>query len=388
MGSACSPVFDDSNLPDEPVLEPATLESIAITPGSPTIKRVLAPTQQLTAIATYSDSSTVDVTTEVSWSSSDATIAAVDEDGVATAATAPGTATISATLDGVTGMTTLTANDPTLVVTSISAGRFDFFSMFADGNVAPKKSIVGPSLGLPGSFGVTIFDNELYVAELNTSGINVYPLDAVGDTPPTRRIAGPATKMVAPYGIIVTKNEIYVCGSFGSILVFPRLGNGNVAPIREISGGTTQLSSYHYQIYLRGNELFVPAVSKNAINVYPADATGDVAPTRQITGAMTGLTNPESIVIKDDELFVAGPNYVRVFPVDAVGDVAPKRMFTTTVGLPGNLVIVGNELVMPTYTPGNSVITYPITATGTPTPLRTLTGAMTNIVNPLGITIY
>ena len=388
MGAACSPVFDDTNLPDEPPLEGATVESIAITPGTPTVKRVLAPKKQLTAVATFSDSSTMDVTEKVSWSSSDSTIAAVSDKGEVSAVTAAGTTTITATLDGVSGTATLTAEDATLVVTSLSAGRFDFFSVYADGNVAPKKSIVGPSVGIPSGFGVQVVDNELYVAEYSGQGISVYSVDASGDTPPLRRIGGPLTKISLPYGIAVTKDEIYVCGAQSNILVFPRFANGNVAPIREIAGASTLLNGYQYQIYLHNNELFVATGNGNSVNVYPADATGDVAPIRRLVGGMTGFNNAESVVIKDNEMFVASTNRVAVFPVDATATSLRRARSRRTSASPPRCCSSATSSSIPTYSPGNAVVTHPVNATGTPTPLRNLVGAMTNITSPLGIWIY
>ena len=75
-------------------------------------------TQQFTATGLYTDASTQDLTTEVTWDSSDDEIATVsnadDSKGLATAV-GLGTATVSATSGGVTGVTTLTVTDATLV---------------------------------------------------------------------------------------------------------------------------------------------------------------------------------------------------------------------------------------------------------------------------------
>ncbi len=94
----------------------ATLVSIEVTPATPSV--VDGFTQQFTATGTYSDNSTQDLTTEVTWASSDSLVAtvsnAVGSNGLATAASVGGT-TVSATSDGVTGDTTLTVTDATLV---------------------------------------------------------------------------------------------------------------------------------------------------------------------------------------------------------------------------------------------------------------------------------
>jgi hypothetical protein len=83
---------------------PAVLLSIAVGPDKPTI--VKGKTQQFTATGTFSDASTEDLTTQVTWASSTASVATIDATGLATGVT-PGTSTISATLDGITGSTSL-----------------------------------------------------------------------------------------------------------------------------------------------------------------------------------------------------------------------------------------------------------------------------------------
>ncbi len=81
----------------------ASLTSIAVTPANPSI--VKGATQQFTALGTFSDASTADLTSSVTWVSSNqgmATISnAVGSHGVATAVVA-GTTTITATQGGVT----------------------------------------------------------------------------------------------------------------------------------------------------------------------------------------------------------------------------------------------------------------------------------------------
>jgi len=84
---------------------PATLLSIAVTPGNPSI--VNGTAVQLTATGTYSDSSTRDLTTQVVWSSSDSTKATVSPTGLVTAV-ATGSTTLTATSGNISGSTQAT----------------------------------------------------------------------------------------------------------------------------------------------------------------------------------------------------------------------------------------------------------------------------------------
>jgi hypothetical protein len=83
----------------------ATLTSIAISPNNGIISA--GGSEQFTATGTFSDSSTLALNGQVSWSSSNIGVAVISDFGLANAA-GTGTTNITATLNGVTGTTTLT----------------------------------------------------------------------------------------------------------------------------------------------------------------------------------------------------------------------------------------------------------------------------------------
>ncbi|HXY73700.1 MAG TPA: Ig-like domain-containing protein, partial [Dehalococcoidales bacterium] len=74
------------------------ISSIAISPLSANIKE--GTTQQFTAIGTYNDGSTADITKQVTWISSDTSIASISNIGLATGV-ALGSTHITASLSGV-----------------------------------------------------------------------------------------------------------------------------------------------------------------------------------------------------------------------------------------------------------------------------------------------
>ena len=77
------------------------LASIAVTPTNPTLQQVGA-TLQFTATGTYSDGTTQDLTSQVTWASTSPALATViANSGLVTAGVGIGTSTISATLGGV-----------------------------------------------------------------------------------------------------------------------------------------------------------------------------------------------------------------------------------------------------------------------------------------------
>jgi hypothetical protein len=99
----------------------ATLTSIAVTPAGPSVP--FGSKQQFVATGTYSDSTTQDLTTQVTWASSATAVATISNtagsQGLATTAS-PGASTISATLATVTGSTTLNVTAAALASISVS----------------------------------------------------------------------------------------------------------------------------------------------------------------------------------------------------------------------------------------------------------------------------
>ena len=102
-------------------VNPVVLVSITVTPTNPSIVR--GTNQQFTANGTYSDNSTQDLTTEVTWNSANASVATISNmagsNGLAASAAA-GTTTISATSGSISGSAVLTVKTATLVTLAIS----------------------------------------------------------------------------------------------------------------------------------------------------------------------------------------------------------------------------------------------------------------------------
>lgn len=105
----------------------AVLGSIAVTPANQSI--ALGQTQPFTAIGTFSDNTTLDITTSVTWKSSDTGIAAISNSigtkGLATAV-AVGTTTVTADFSGITSnVATLAVTPAKLVSITVSPASAD-----------------------------------------------------------------------------------------------------------------------------------------------------------------------------------------------------------------------------------------------------------------------
>ena len=103
-----------SNVPSNPT---PTLKAITVSPTN--VSGIIGTTQQFSAIGTYSDATTSNLTDTVTWSSSDASIANISSGGLAGLQTA-GTTKITAALGTISGSTTLTVVLKSLISIDIS----------------------------------------------------------------------------------------------------------------------------------------------------------------------------------------------------------------------------------------------------------------------------
>jgi uncharacterized protein YjdB len=98
------------------ITSPALL-SIAVSPNAPSV--AAGNTQQFTATGTYTDGSTMDLTSQVSWASGTTTVASINATGLAMTLTA-GTAQITATSGSVVGSANLTVTAAVLVSIAVA----------------------------------------------------------------------------------------------------------------------------------------------------------------------------------------------------------------------------------------------------------------------------
>ncbi|HEV8076620.1 MAG TPA: Ig-like domain-containing protein, partial [Candidatus Acidoferrum sp.] len=261
----------------------ATLQSIAVTPASPSIG--IGNTLQLTATGTYSDNSTKNITGSVTWASSNALFATIDMTSGLATGVAVGTTQITATLgsvvspddpltvavassnasdvvthhyDAMRGGTN--AHETTLTPSNVNSTTFGKVAEFAvdgqiDGQILYLNQVTIPGAGNK---------NVLYFATENDS---VYAVDAdsisgtaatvlwktrtlpTGDVPLTPSDAG--CGYINPVGIMSTpvidrsRNAIYVVASSknSSGNVAHRLHALNLTTGAELFGGPTTITA-------------------------------------------------------------------------------------------------------------------------------------------------
>jgi uncharacterized protein YjdB len=144
----------------------ANLVSISIAPAGFSIP--VNTSQQFTATGTYSDGSSADLTSLVTWSSSTSATATVDVSGMVNAVAA-GSTNISAVFAGVSQSTTLTVTAPTIVSIAVTPVGQTLGIGISEQYVATATYSDGSSSDL--SSGVTWTSSSTSVATVNGSGV-------------------------------------------------------------------------------------------------------------------------------------------------------------------------------------------------------------------------
>jgi DNA-binding beta-propeller fold protein YncE len=210
------------------------------------------------------------------------------------------------------------------------AGTITVYDVNATGDVEPKRTLQ-LSLANPASVAIDVVHDELIVTSYNLSdSIAVFERTATAGAPPKRLIQGPHTTLSLPQGVVLdlVHDEILVANSgfstpnAGAVLAFRRTDTGDVAPLRTLEGGATQLCNPIGLALDETNDEVVVANSDFAsgscvesVTAYPRSASGDTPPTRMLAGSLTAMRNPIGVAMIASD--VALPTVkVRVKPAD------------------------------------------------------------------------
>jgi len=147
------------------VVTPAVVASIKIAPADSSMG--VGGTQQFTATGVFSDSTTQDLTNQVTWLSSNANVGLVNSAGMANAI-AQGTTTIGAAYGDVTGSTSWTVTPATLASISIQPDSPVLAVHSKQGFVATGKFTDGSTAVLAG---ISWSSSKPKIASINGSGL-------------------------------------------------------------------------------------------------------------------------------------------------------------------------------------------------------------------------
>ena len=188
------------------------LVTIAVTPVDDSIAKGL--TLQYTAVGTYTDASTKDITDLVTWTSSDAGIAAISNTAGSegfTIAQNMGTVVITATSDAISGSTNLTVTAPELVSIAVSP---------IDDSIAKGLTLQYAAIGTYTDASILDITDSVTWASTNTDVASIS--NAAGSEGLVTAQAIGATKITATSGAISdTTNLTVTVPALVSIVVTP-----------------------------------------------------------------------------------------------------------------------------------------------------------------------
>ena len=272
------------------------------------------------------------------------------------------------------------------------------YASLANGNVAPVRSIVGPSTGLHTPEGIVLdASGVLYVANNSSDTITEYAPGAGGDVAPIRTIGGPNSGVSQPGGLALDSvGNLYVADFNGNswITVYAPGANGDAAPIRTIQGSQTGLSIPAALAVDASDTLYVANsfIQVNSITVYAAGANGNAAPIRTIAGPNTGLNQPVGVALDSaGTVYVAnfnGATAITEYAAGADGNVAPTRKISgdkTTLFQPGNITVDASGVL---WVPGSlEVAEFSFGSNGNMAPIRVIAGSQTGQNVPAGVAV-
>jgi hypothetical protein len=317
------------------------------------------------------------------------------------------------------GATAVRAADE-IFVSNYSTNAVTVYDRTANGDVPPIRTIQS-GLNAPHNFDADFVHSELFVPnnqyDFQGAAIEVYDLDASfpGSDTPKRTIAGALTLLNRPAGVAVdtVNNELFVANDVSgasTITVYDLAANGNVSPLRTLSGASTGIEGpVGIAVDTVNDELYVVnyrTANGGSVEVFSRTASGNTGPLRTLQGTGTLLQDPQGMVLDlaHDEFYVANSKFstavggdILVFARTASGNTAPTRSITgPTTGLcnPGGAFLdtTHDELAVANSHFGSaacvqSVTVYARTASGDAAPLRTIAGGTTAMGNPTAVVV-
>lgn len=286
-----------------------SLSSITVTPANVSITK--NGTKQFTATGNYSDGTSKDITTEVTWTSGTTSIATINTGGLATGVNA-GVSVITASINSITGKTNLTVTSAGATTDVYVAGEYKFL------NIGPMIAAVWKNnnkrfdltSGVTDGRARSVFVNKgiVYVVGKSDSSAMLWKIDGETVTPILLPV-DPSASNSEGLSIYISDNIIYVAGNYY------RGGAEPVATLWTINGEVIT-SSY----LTDGND---PSIYSKASSIYVSNGIVYIAGRYDdydsgVHGAVvwknTSMSIPiadatfKSIYVSNDVVYVAGYN--------------------------------------------------------------------------------
>jgi hypothetical protein len=367
------------------------ITSIVVTPANPSIAK--GTTQQFTATATFSDGSTGDVTSQVTWSSGTTAVATITAAGLASGVT-QGTSTITATSGTVNGSTLLTVGAAALSSITVTPTM---------GSVALGFKLQYVAQGNYTDGSTAFITSTVAWASMNTSTATISTMS--GSKGLATGVMAGTTTITATQNGITGSASITVNGSvtLTSISVTPSANTMNVSQVKQLHATGTFSDGSTADITLQctwtTSDSTVATTGSNA--VVKAVALGMATITAK-NGSVTGTASvnvvPPSLVSimvtpANPWIAVAGTQALTAtgkFSDGSVQDITATATWTssnTAVATMSANTATGVTAGTSTITATSGSITGTTTLTVTATPLMSIAVAPANSNLPAGFDV-
>lgn len=341
----------------------ANLTSIVITPANPSLPVNTA--QQMTATGNYSDGSSADLTSLVTWASVSTTTATVSPTGLLTGKSAGATG-ISATLGSVSGSTLVTVTAPTIVSVAVTPVGLTLGIGINQQYTATATYSDGSSADLTN--GVTWSSSDPTIASISSSGLA------------TTVAAGQATISASVSGLSDQSTLTVVAAHLTSISVTPAVASIAAGTSQQFTAtgsfddGSTQLLTS-----ISWSSSSNSVASMNSTGLASAIGTGNVTITAT-SGSVSGTAS----------LTVTGAALVSIAVTPANSTMAPdttKQFTAKGTFSDGSVQDVSAVVVWTSSSPANATINAQGAATGVAAGTTTITATYGTISGSAGLTV-
>jgi 6-phosphogluconolactonase (cycloisomerase 2 family) len=347
---------------------PATLTSLVISPGNPSIP--VHRTQQFKATGTYTDNSTKDLTNTVTWTSSNpsaATISTAPNPGGLATAVALGTTMIGASIPG--GAAATPAKMTVTSTVHVYATNFDgdTVSQYVVGSNGSLTALSTPSIAAghqPFSVSVEPSGEFVYVSNWGSSTVSQYVIGADGTLSPVGA-SGTVASGLDPNNVTIDHADrfAYVANLGENTVSQYKIGNdGALIPMStpKVTAGTNpasvtvDLMNRFAYVTNFGSATQNPPAGPSTISQYSIGSDGSL--TALSTPTVASGSGPGSLVIDPSGKYVyvtnVGDNTVGQYVVNADGSLsamtAPTvptaaRPISVVVDPTGKYVYVANQ---------------------------------------------
>jgi uncharacterized delta-60 repeat protein len=358
-GPATITVSNPGNVTSNPSTFTVTppLQSITVTPAKPTLSK--GTTLQFTAIGTYTDQSTQNLTSQVTWASATPSVASINSRGLATAA-GIGASTIRATLDGISGTTVLTVTAPALqsiaiapAGTSLAKGLTQEFTATGTYTDQSTQDLTGQVTWASATQSVATITNDGLAtgAGIGTSSISA-TLNGI-----TRTTILTVTAAVLESIAVTPANPSVLQGQAET---FTATGTYSDKSTRDLTGQVAWASS-----------------NASAASITPAGvANGESPGTSTISATLPGITGTTVLTV------IGQPQITRFSPASALIGGGPLKLTVNGANFVSGCTVFWNQIALTPTLMNSGVLNVTIPASD----LATAGTAQITVSNPGNVT--